>query len=154
MDNWSPESGGYDPATSYETPLIKSADDPARLINGPTLQIDAASYVRFKVHIYQTIEADPGLSVRFQAKAGGWAPESGGIMVMAGIDRHGNDGCQTAQWGELKRADPVNSPIFLLSPDVIVGEEGQVTVCLYAEPQYALVKNAAFFDDAEIVVNE
>lgn len=153
LDNYEP-GGAYDPATSYETPLFKAADDYDRIINGSTLQIEGASYVRFKVHVYQTIEAEPGLNVRFQAKGGGWASDNAGVILMVGIDRHGNDGCQSAQWGEMKRADAANSPVFLLSPNIIVGQEGKITVCLYAEPQYAVVKNSAFFDDAEVVVNE
>ena len=37
-------------------------------------------------------------------------------------------------------------------PAVVAGASGRVTVCLYAEPLYAAVSNAAFFDDAVLTV--
>ena len=146
------EAGGdYNPDRSYDTPLFKQADDPARVINGPTLQIDAVQHLKFKTHVFQTVTVSPTSSVGFQALASAFS-DSGSIMVAAGIDPAGTEGCANARWSETLYLDQGQSVQPVVAPVVVAGRSGRVTVCLYAEPLYAAVSNAAFFDDADLTV--
>jgi hypothetical protein len=144
-------SGVYDPDNSYDTPLFKQADDPTRFINGPTLQIDAAAFLRFKVHVFQVTSIPTNTRVRFQVSAGAYA-DNEGINLAAGIDPNGGPNCNNARWGEVSATSQADGVVRLLSPDVTVGFSGQATVCLLAEPLSPAVNNAAFFDDAQLIV--
>jgi hypothetical protein len=150
-DNFEP-GGDYDPDTSYELPFIKQADDPRRMISGPTLQIDAEEHLKFYTHVFQTVAISPTTRVGFQVSAGAYA-DAGAIKVAAGIDPNGGPDCVNAQWGEIAFQNQEQAVRTLTSPIVTAGPDGQVTVCLYAEPLYAGVSNAAFFDDAELLIN-
>jgi hypothetical protein len=149
-DNFTP-GGDYNPDTSYETPLFKLADDQARLINGPTLQIDAVQHLKFKVHVFQTVPVTPTASVGFQVWAGAFS-DSGIIQLAAGIDPDGGPDCDNARWSDIVPLNQEQSVRAIAAPEVTAGPDGKVTVCLYAEPLYAAVSNAAFFDDAELTV--
>lgn len=150
-DNFTP-GGEYDPDTSFETPLFKQADDSRRLINGPTLQIDAIQHLKFKAHVFQTVPVSPTVTVGFQALAGAYS-DTGVIQVAAGIDPDGGSDCSDARWGASVSLDQEQGVQTIVAPQVVAGRDGQVTVCLSAEPQYAAVSNAVFFDDAELIVN-
>jgi hypothetical protein len=141
----------YNPDTSYETPLFKQADDPVRLIDGPTLQIDAVQHLKFKSHVYQTVVVSPASKIGFEALAGAFS-DSGVIQIAAGIDPSGGEGCGDARWGDILFLDQRQAAQTVVAPDVVAGSAGKVTVCLYAEPLYAGVSNAAFFDKAELTV--
>jgi hypothetical protein len=41
----------------------------------------------------------------------------------------------------------------LVTPTVVVGQAGRVTVCLCAESVYPARSNAAFFDNAILIAN-
>jgi hypothetical protein len=150
-DNFTP-GGDYNPDTSYETPLFKLADDRARIINGPTLQIDAVQHLKFKVHVFQTVPVTPTASVGFQVQAGAYSG-SGIIQLAAGIDPDGGPDCNNARWSDIVPLNQEQSVRTIVAPEVTAGHEGKVTVCLYAEPLYAAISNAAFFDDAELIVS-
>lgn len=149
--NWQPGED-FDPGSSYGAPLFKRADDSRRVIHGSTLQIESASqYVRFRVTLYQTVAVEPGSRVTFEIKSGGYS-DGGGIQVQAGIDPNGGPACTAGRWSELQIIDQNSEIVTLRSPAGVVGKDGQVTVCFFAEPQYAVVSKAAFFDDATITV--
>jgi hypothetical protein len=150
-DNFTP-GGDYNPDTSFETPLFKQADDPARFINGPTLQIDAVQHLKFKVHVFQTVPVSPTATVGFQVLAGAYA-ETGIIRLAAGIDPDGGPDCVNAQWSDIVTLNQEQGVRSIAAPEVVAGRVGRVTVCLYAEPLYAAISNAVFFDDAELIVN-
>jgi len=147
--NWRP-GDDFSPETSYARPEFKPADDSRRLINGATLQVQTYQWVKFKVIIYQTVAVKPGSRVQFEAKARGYA-SGAGIQMRVGVDPHGGAACEEGLWGDLRVVDQAVGVITLYSPQAIVGSEGRVTVCLFAEPQYALIHNAAFFDDAQLL---
>jgi hypothetical protein len=149
-DNFEP-GGDYNPDRSFDTPLFKQADDPARFISGPTLQIDAVQHLKFKTHVYQSVVVSPNQNVGFQARAGAYS-DTGSVMVAAGIDPTGGEGCGNARWGEILYLDQGQAVQNVVAPTVVAGASGRVTVCLYAEPLYAAVSNAAFFDDAVLTV--
>lgn len=149
-DNFTP-GGEYNPDSSFETPLFKLADDPARRISGPTLQIDAVQHLKFKVHVFQTVPVSPTTRVEFQASAGAFA-EIGVIWVNAGIDPEGGPDCTNAEWSEPVALEQTQGVRTVAAPWVKAGSAGRVTVCLYAETLYAAISNAAFFDDAELIL--
>jgi hypothetical protein len=149
-DNYTP-GGAYDPDASFETPLFTQADDARRFINGPTLQIDAVQHLKFRVHVFQTVEVSPTARVGFQVWAGAFS-DSGVIQVGAGIDAEGGPDCANAEWSEYVFLDQNQAAQLIVAPEVVAGSAGRVTVCLYAEPFYPAISNAAFFDDAELTV--
>jgi hypothetical protein len=148
--NWQP-GDEYDPGLAYARPEFKPADDVQRVINGTTLQIQTFQWVRFKVTLYQTVEVEPGSRVQFQIYARGYS-SGAGIEVRAGIDPSGAAACQEGAWSELQVINQASGIVTLRSPEVVAGGAGDATVCFFAEPQYALIHNAAFFDDASLIV--
>jgi hypothetical protein len=149
-DNFEP-AGEYDPDSSFDTPLFKQADDPLRRISGPTLQVDAVQYLKFKVHIFQTVVVSPTTRVDFRVSAGAFA-ELGVIWISAGLDPDGGPDCADANWSEPVALDQAQGVRTIAAPRVKAGKDGQVTVCLSAETLYSAVSNAAFFDDAELIL--
>ena len=150
-DNFAPE-GNYNPDTSFDTPLFKPADDRLRIINGQTLQIDAMQHLKFRVHIFQTVPVSPTANVGFQVLASAFSG-SGAIQAAVGIDSLGGPDCSNARWSETVFLDQGQGVRPIVAPQIVAGDTGQVTLCIYAEPQFAAVSNAVFFDDAELVVN-
>ena len=150
-DNFTP-GGDYNPDTSFDTPLFKQADDRLRFITGPTLQVDAVQHLKFRVHIYQTVTVSPTAEIGFQVMAGAFS-DTGLIQMAAGIDPNGGPDCAAAIWSDQVFLDQKQSAQPIVAPQVVAGSAGQVTLCIYAEPFYPAVSNAAFFDDAELTVN-
>lgn len=148
--NWEPGME-FDPGSSFGQPRFSPADDPQRVINGTTLQIDTHQWVKFQLTLYQVVDVAPGSTAQFQVSARGYSA-SGGIQVRAGIDAGGREACLAGRWGDLQVIDDRSGVVVLRSPPVVVGEEGRVTVCFFAEPQFSAVSNAAFFDDALLTV--
>lgn len=132
-------------------PAFKQADDPARMINGATLQIDGVGFTRFQVYIFQTINIPPATLVRFQALAGAFA-DQGDILVSIGIDSEGRNDCSLALWGNSIQINQSNGIVTLISPQVSAGLKGRITACLSAQSLYPVRSSAAFFDDAALVI--
>jgi serine/threonine protein kinase len=142
----------FNPETSFDTPLFKQADDPARFIDGDTLQIDGTAFVRFKAHVFQTVAVTPNTRVYFRATAGAYVGGNGRIKVTTGIDPQGGPDCQNALWGEPLLINQQHGKVQLVAPEVVAGSTGRVTVCLYAEsPAPSPASHAAFFDSAQLV---
>jgi len=154
-DNYTPDDDEYNPAASYDTPFFNQTYDPARLINGPTLQIEGVAFVKFKTYIYQTANAPPNVTVRFQASAQTYSTfaDDGRIKLIIGIDPTGGPGCSQAWWSEELLIDQSANIIQLTTPTVRVGNAGKVTVCLYAETLYPAHSNAVYFDNAILIAN-
>ena len=150
--NW--EAGDpFDPGTSYAAPRFHQADDPRQEIDGPTLQIDTATWVKLRAWVFQVVDVAPGSRVQFRVRAMGFVKDTtGGYFVKAGVDADGGEGCDAAQWGDQVITNQDGGIVDLLSPEVVAGPEGRVTVCMFAETQYAQVYHAAFFDDAGLIV--
>lgn len=148
--NWEPGEEA-NPDTSYGRPEFKPADDSRRVISGSTLQIQTFQWMKFKVTLYQVVDVEPGSRVRFEIDARGFSSEAG-IQVRAGIDAQAEPACRDGSWSETQVINQGSGIVALRSPEVVVGEEGQVTVCFFAEPQFALIHNAAYFDNASLVV--
>ncbi len=77
---------------------------------------------------------------------------AGGYILKAGVDPVGGEGCEAAQGGGEQIANQGDGVVVLVSPEVVVGQAGRATVCMFAETQFAQVYHAAFFDDAALTV--
>lgn len=142
-----------DPGTSYAAPRFHAADNPAQRIYGSTLQIDTVDWVKLRAWVYQTITVTAGSRVTFQVRAAAVVHDpTGGYFLKAGVDPDGDDGCDDAEWGEEQHVNQGDGVVTLASPEVLVEEEGPITVCMFAETQYAQVWHAAFFDEAKLIV--
>lgn len=149
-DNYPDEE--YDPQESFDTPFFSQTSDPARVINGATLQIEATAFVNCRVHVFQIVSVLPSVTVRFQAAAKAFS-NVGGIKLAAGIDPDGGPDCSQARWGDELTIDQSSGTVQLVAPIVVVGRDGQVTVCLRAENILPARSNAAYFDDAALIAN-
>lgn len=142
----------YDSQNSFDTPGFSQTDDPARMIDGATLQIEATAFVNLRVHVFQTVSAPPSVTVRFQASAKAYS-NVGGIRLSAGIDPSGGPDCSQVRWGDTLTVDQSSGTVQLIAPDVAVGRDGRVTVCLRAENVLPGRSNAAFLDNAILIAN-
>lgn len=147
-DNYNGED--YDPNTSFDTPFLKQADN--RAINGPTLQMDGTTNVKFKVHVFQVVVVPPSTMVHFQASAGAFS-DDGDIKLAAGVDPDGDKNCSRAHWGDPWMINQEDGVVQVVSPDVVVGPAGRVTICLYAESLSPASHHAAYFDSAMLIGN-
>lgn len=150
--NWAPGQE-FDPVNSYAAPRFHQADDPRQWIDGATLQVDTEPWVKLRAWVFQTVDVQPGSRVQFEVRAIGFVRQlEGGYFLKAGIDPDGYGGCEGAQWGAERIANQHDGIVELVSPEVVVGQAGQVTVCMFAETQFAQAYHAAFFDDAALTV--
>jgi hypothetical protein len=150
-DNYAPEDE-FDPETSFAQPTFKQADDAARWITGPTLQIDTAGFPKFRAFIYQTVNVPVGAVVILKVSARAYSSH-GDVQIKAGIDPDGAYSCEEALWGVQAMINEDEGIVRVMSPAVTVGESGRATVCVFAETAYASAHQAAFLDDAELIMN-
>jgi hypothetical protein len=141
----------YDPQESFAEPLFEAADDPVRRINGSTLKIETIRWLKYQAWVYQTVSVTTGSSVYFQVKANAYSSIDD-IIMGAGVDPRGGEGCDGAEWNRVT-INQDDGVVTITSPRVTVREKGAVTACLYAEPRYPDVNNAAFFDQAELIAS-
>jgi hypothetical protein len=150
--NWA-TGDDFDAATSYAAPRFHQADNPRQWIDGPTLQVDTVPWVKLRAWVFQAVVAKPGSRVQFQVRAMGFVKDTaGGYVLKAGVDPNGGEGCGATQWGTERIVNQEDGVVELVSPEVVVGQVGRVTVCMFAETQFAQVYHAAFFDDAALTV--
>jgi hypothetical protein len=153
----------YDPDTSFAEPVFTAADDPLRQINGTTLKVETIRWLKFRTWIHQSVTVTTGSSVYFRIKAKAFSSVDR-LIVRAGIDPQGAQDCNNARWGEELMINQDSGVVTIASPRITaaggtVNDDDEetptlsaVTVCFYAEPRYAHVNNAAFFDQAELIV--
>jgi len=149
-DNFIDKKCSFDPC--FDTPSFSQTNDPARVIDGPTLQVEATAFVGLKVYILQTVSVSPTVPLRFQASAKAYS-DLGGIRLAAGIEPNGSSDCSQARWGDILLMDQSHGTVRLVTPTVVASQVGRVTVCLYAESVYPARSNAAFFDNAILIAN-
>jgi hypothetical protein len=150
--NWVP-GDEFNPGTSFATPRFHPADNPVQRINGSTLQIDTEPWVKLRAWVFQSVDVGPGSRVVFEVRAAAVVKDTaGGYFLKAGVDPNGGEGCDGAEWGSVRQINQGDAVVVLSSPQVVVGEEGRVTLCMFAETQYAQAWHAAFFDDAALTV--
>lgn len=141
----------YDPTNSFAEPMFTTADDPGRYISDSTLKIETIRWLKFRTWVYQVVTVTQGSTIYFKIKASAFSSIER-ITVQAGVDPNGNSNCQKAVWGQARAINQDDGIVTLVSPQVKVGDSGLVTLCFFAEPRYPDVNNAAFFDQAELIV--
>jgi hypothetical protein len=150
--NWTPGED-FDPSTSYAAPRFHQADDPMQRITGSTLQIDTVDWVKLQAWVFQQVDVGADHRVVFQVSTSAVLKDTaGGYYVKAGVDPNGGEGCDAAEWGDQHHVNQNDGVVVISSPEVVVGESGRVTVCMFAETQYAQVWHAVFFDDAALTI--
>lgn len=172
----------FNPENSFAEPIFNAADDPARRIDGSTLKVETVRWLKFRTWVHQTVSVTAGSTVQFSIKARAFSSLDR-LIVKAGIDPTGQDNCDNARWGQEMQINQDDGVIVLKSPRVVVPEfleedkstatptstpdsretdltptppaekMGRVTICFFAEPTYAHVNNAAFFDQAELIAS-
>ena len=153
----------YDPNTSFAEPVFTAADDPLRQINGTTLKVETVRWLKFRTWIHQSVTVTAGSSVSFRIKAKAFSSLDS-LIVRAGIDPQGADNCNGVRWGKEMQINQDSGVVTLTSPQIIAPDTTEeddsetstamspITVCFYAEPKHPHVNNAAFFDQAELIV--
>lgn len=153
----------YNPDSSFAEPVFTAADDPLRQINGTTLKVETLRWLKFRTWIHQSVTVTAESTVYFRIKAKAFSSLDS-LIVKAGIDPQGADNCNNARWGKEMHINQDSGVVTLTSPQIIapriaVDDDAEVdtdlsriTLCFYAEPKYPHINNAAFFDQAELVV--
>ncbi len=153
----------YNPDSSYAEPLFTAADDPLRQINGTTLMVETLRWLKFRAWVHQSVTVTAESTVYFRIKAKAFSSLDS-LIVKAGIDPQGADNCNNARWGKEIHINQDSGVVTLTSPQIIAAsvtdddqdeaasDLSRITVCFYAEPKYPHVNNAAFFDQAELIV--
>jgi hypothetical protein len=134
-----------------DKPLYKQADDAVREISGPTLQIDAPGYVYFRAGVFQIVSVPPGTRVLATVQARAYS-SNGNIRVHVGIDANGTASCDGADWGPHADLNQDVDIVTLTTREQVAGNGAKITVCLFAETSHPAHSNAAFFDNAELVI--
>jgi len=105
---------------------------------------------------YQTVDIAPGTCVRFSVWVNEFCQTDDGsicpVLLRAGIDPNGgtNWASNNVQWVQTTISDRAYAHLTLLP--VSVGQGGKVTVFTWGEPFYPAHYNAAYFDEASLVV--
>ncbi|MDF1514447.1 MAG: hypothetical protein P1S60_11615 [Anaerolineae bacterium] len=153
----------YDPNSSFAEPVFSAADDPLRQISGTTLKVETVRWLKFRTWVHQSITVTAGSSVSFRIKAKAFSSLDS-LIVKAGIDPQGADNCNGVRWGQEMHINQDSGVVTLTAPRIIVpiteqededapaAQLSRITVCFYAEPKHPHVNNAAFFDQAELIV--
>lgn len=113
-------------------------------------------WVKFRAGFYQTVSITPVSRVRFSVWANALCEDGKThrcpTLLRAGIDPTGNTDWEadTVRWVEVQISD--QEYVQLTPPEVWVGPPGKVTVFMWGEPLAPVLYNAAYFDDASLVV--
>jgi len=149
-DNYDDKACRSDPC--FDTPFFSQTNDPDRVIDGPTLQVEATASLGLRVYILQTVSVPPTVPVRFDVLAKAYS-DLGGVRLAAATEPNGSGDCSQAHWGDTLLVNQSDGTVRLVAPTVAAGQAGRVTVCLYAESVFPARSNAAFFDNATLVAN-
>jgi hypothetical protein len=149
-----------DPQLSYFAPTFMPSESKwNRGEGGSAGAISGQQYKKFRAGFYQTVNVPAGSRVRFSIWANGYCRHVDGtncpVIAKAGIEPNGDTNWQSGgiQWAETQVTS--NEPrgyAQLATAEVTVGATGRVTVFAWGEPAYPVLYNAAYFDDASLVV--
>lgn len=117
--------------------------------------VSGRHYTRFRAGFFQSVYVAPGSRVGFTVWVNGFCEDEGQgkcpVLLRAGIDPYGGTDWRSPniQWVDVQVSDQQYK--MLITPQVQV-PDGRVTVFLWGEPRYPVLYNAAYFDDATLVV--
>jgi len=118
--------------------------------------VSGLHFTKFRGGLYQTVDVPSGSRVRFSVWVNGFCEDDKKarcpVILRAGIDPTGGTDWQSSsvQWVETQIGNQQYA--LLAPPEVQVGRSGRVTVFTWGEPRYPVIYNAAYFDDASLVV--
>jgi len=118
--------------------------------------VSGLHYTKFRAGLYQTVDVPSGSRVRFSVWVNGFCEDDKKtrcpVILRAGIDPTGGTDWQSdsVQWVETQISNQQYE--LLTPPEVQVGRNGRVTVFAWGEPRYPVLYNAAYFDEASLVV--
>ena len=166
---WKVEQIVYLPGNSKEIDLNNSFFSPSFMpsaakwdqesggTSGVAGELSGQQGRKFRAGFYQTVTLTAGSRVRFSVYANGFCVDNLGnkclVTVRAGIDPEGgtNATACSVQW---VTAETEEAYVALTMPEVTVGSAGQVTVFTWGEPLHPYLYNAAYFDEASLVVTD
>ncbi len=117
--------------------------------------VSGKQHTKFRGGYFQTVQVPAGARVRFSVWVNEYCEtsgEKGPVILKAGIDPNGNGNWQSGdiKWVGTEIAN--NKYVQLTTEEVTVGPNGRVTVFTWGEPRYPMLYNAAYFDDAALIV--
>lgn len=117
--------------------------------------ISGLHYTKFRGGLYQTVYVAPGSRVRFSVWMNGLCEDDKQtrcpVILRAGIDPTGGTDWQSnnIRWVETQIG---NQQYRQLTPPDVQVPNGTVTVFIWGEPRFPVLYNAAYADDASLVV--
>ncbi len=145
-----PDTVDPDINKSWYKPMYVPNQDPKR-VHGGSQSIELNNeYRKWRGGVYQTVSATPGDKVVFKIWVQGYISPNGLMLARVGIDPNGGSSADAAQWSGTTTVG--ESYVQLVSPEVIVGAGGKVTVFTQAEPPAPVNKSAIFLDDATLEI--
>ena len=123
---------------------------------GAAGMVSGQKWWKFRGGFYQSVDVPAGSRVRFSVWANALCQADNGekcpVLLRAGINPNGGTTWDSGniQWVDVQVGN--NKYAQLTTPEVTVGEKGRVTVFTWGEPQYPVIYNAAYFDEASLVV--
>jgi hypothetical protein len=150
-----------DPEASYFAPTFMPSESKWNrgADGGLAASVSGQQYKKFRAGFYQTVSVPAGSRVRLSVWGNGLCRHVDGtlcgVIIKAGIDPNGDTNWRSGsiQWVETQVSS--NSPggyAQLTTGEVTVGVSGRVTVFTWGEPTFPVLYNAAYFDDALLVV--
>jgi len=124
--------------------------------DGVAGMVSGQKWSKFRAGYYQTVNVPAGSRVRFSVWVNGLCQADNGdkcpVLLRAGINPNGGTTWDSGniQWVDVQVGDSKYKQ--LTTPEVTVGDKGSVTVFTWGEPQYPVIYNAAYFDEASLIV--
>ena len=122
---------------------------------GAAGMVSGRHYTRFRAGYFQSVNVAPGSRVGFTVWVNGFCEDERQgrcpVLLRAGVDPYGGTDWRSPniRWVDVQVSDQQYK--ILITPQVQV-PDGRVTVFLWGEPRYPVLYNAAYFDDATLVV--
>jgi hypothetical protein len=143
---------------SFETPYFGPSEPnwDKSGIEGSAGMVSGAKWWKFRAGFYQSVDVPAGSRVRFSVWANGLCEADDGskcpVLLRAGINPNGGTTWDSSNilWVEAQVGN--TKYVQLSTQEVTVGPNGRVTVFTWGEPQSPVIYNAAYFDDASLIV--
>lgn len=145
---------------SFETPYFGVSeprwDKESSGMEGGAGMASGAKWWKFRAGFYQSVDVPAGSRVRFSIWVNGYCRDDSDqrcpVLLRAGINPNGGTSWDSAniQWVDAQISNEKYAQ--LTTPEVTVGDKSRVTVFTWGEPLYPVIYNAAYFDDASLVV--
>jgi hypothetical protein len=137
--------------------------DPVRVRDGEAAQSYYKLYSTFEAGVYQQVDVTPGVTYCFSAWGHSWSardspldpggdaysgPDYGNFRQRVGMDPFGGTEWQSSDivWGPLRIQYDYYEPFVVTA----TAQSETITVYVYAQPEWAMKHNDAYWDDASL----